>query len=159
MRLTQIVAAALVAPFLGVGCVVTTTRATTWTDSQPEAWARYGRVESIREVVRETRGDPAGGAVAGAIIGGLIGSSLGGHSHYDRYGRVHQHGSAAGAVVGAIGGAMVGASASQGQAVDRRFEVVVRFDDGGSETFVYANGTPFQPGDLVTQTPQGLYPR
>lgn len=159
MRVIQIVAAALVAPLLGTGCVVTTTRSTTWTDSRPEAWARYGRVEAVREVVQETRGDPAGGAVAGAIIGGLVGSTIGGHTHYDGYGRPHHHGSAAGAVVGAIGGAMVGASASQGQTVDRRYEVFVRFDDGGSETYVYANGSPFQPGDLVTLTPQGLYPR
>ena len=41
MKLISIVAAALVAPVLGTGCVVTTTRSTTWTDSQPEAsWSR-----------------------------------------------------------------------------------------------------------------------
>lgn len=159
MRLTSIIAAALVTPLLGSGCVVTTTRSTAWTDAQPESWARHGQVEAVRETVRETRGDPAGGAVAGAIIGGLVGSTLGGGTHYDRYGRAHQHGSAAGAVVGAIGGAMIGASSSQGQVSDRRYEVLVRFEDGGSETYVYANGSPFRPGDLVTLTPQGLYPR
>lgn len=150
MRLTQLFALALVGPVLASGCVVTTTRATTWTDQGPQGyqeWARYGRVEQVREVVTETRGDPAGGAVAGAVIGGLIGSAIGGRHN------------GASTVAGAIGGAMIGANASQGGAVRRRFEVTVRFDDGGVQTFVYANGSPFRPGDYITQTPQGLYPR
>lgn len=150
MKLTQLVAVALVIPVLASGCIVTTTRSTTWTDEGPTAqqeWARYGRVESIREVVRETRGDPGGGAVAGAIVGGLIGSALGGRHN------------GASTVAGAIGGAMIGANASQGGSVQRRYEVTVRFDDGGLQTFVYANGSPFRPGDFVTQTSQGLYPR
>jgi outer membrane lipoprotein SlyB len=159
MRFTHIVAAALFAPLLATGCVTTTTRTTTWTDPQTQAWARNGQVDSVREVVRETRGDPAGGAVAGAVIGGLVGSAIGGHTHYDRYGRAHHHGNPAGALVGAIGGAMIGANASQGQTVERRYEVLVRFDDGATETFVYANASPFRPGDLLVQTAQGIYPR
>jgi outer membrane lipoprotein SlyB len=149
MKPSKLLAVALVAPLLGSGCLVTTTRSTTWTDQGPaqQDWARYGRVEQVREVVQETRGDPGGGAVAGAIIGGLVGSAIGGRHN------------GASTVAGAIGGAMIGANASQGGEVHRRYEVTVRFDDGGVQTFVYANGSPFRPGDWVTQTPQGLYPR
>jgi outer membrane lipoprotein SlyB len=138
------------------GCVTTTTRSTTWSDPYGGSWARYGRVESIRETVRSQQGNPAGGAVAGAIIGGLLGSTIGGHSHVDRWGRVHHHASGLGAAVGAVGGAMVGAAASQGQAEDRSYEVFVRFDDGALETFVYQNVLPFRVGDPVALTAQGL---
>ena len=159
MRFRTLAAIALV-PLLGAGCVVTTTRSTTWSDAPPQqAWSRNGRVEQIRETVRETRGDPAGGAVAGAIIGGLIGSTIGGGTYYDRWGYAHTHGNPAGAVVGAIGGAMVGASASQGQATSRTYEALVRFEDGTTQSFVYAGQVPFRPGDEVVQTEQGLYPR
>jgi outer membrane lipoprotein SlyB len=151
MRLNTLFAAALVVPLLGSGCVVTTTRSTTWSDTPAQSWTRYGRVESIRETVRETRGDPAGGALAGAIIGGLIGSTIGGGP----YG----HGNPAGAVVGAMTGAVVGANASQGQATQRTYEAFIRFEDGSTQSFVYAGSVPFRPGDEVVQTEQGLYPR
>jgi outer membrane lipoprotein SlyB len=138
------------------GCVTTTTRTTTWGEPYGSGWARYGRVESIRETVRAQQGDPAAGAVAGAIIGGFLGSTFGGHTHYDRWGRARVHGSGLGAVAGAVGGAMVGAAASQGHGEDRTYEVFVRFDDGALETFVYRNVLPFRVGDPVALTAQGL---
>jgi outer membrane lipoprotein SlyB len=154
---TRKLTALLVVPAILLGgCVATTTRTTSWGDSYGGNWARYGRVESIRETVRTQQGDPAAGAVAGAIIGGLIGSTLGGHTHVDRWGRAHTHGSGVGAVAGAVGGAMVGAAASQGQAEDRTYEVFVRFDDGALETFLYQNVLPFRVGDSVALTAQGL---
>jgi outer membrane lipoprotein SlyB len=156
MTTRKLTAVLLVPAILLGGCVTTTTRSTTWGDPYGGSWARYGRVESIRETVRTQQGDPAAGAVAGAIIGGLIGSTLGGHRHVDRWGRTHVHGSGAGAVVGAVGGAMVGAAASQGQGEDRTYEVFVRFDDGALETFVYQNVLPFRVGDPVALTAQGL---
>jgi outer membrane lipoprotein SlyB len=154
---TRTLTALLMAPALLLGgCVATTTRTTTWSDPYGGSWARYGQVESIRETVRSQQGDPATGAVAGAIIGGLLGSTFGGHSHVDRWGRVHHHASGLGAVAGAVGGAMVGAAASQGQAEDRTYEVFVRFDDGALETFVYQNVLPFRVGEPVALTAQGL---
>ncbi len=140
------------------GCVTTTTESRTWYDRDGEPYQRQGRVESVREVVQRQQGNPAGGAVAGAIIGGLIGSSIGGHRHYDRWGHRHQHGNPAGAFVGAIGGAAVGAAASQGGSENRWYEVNVRFDDGGYETFTYRGSTPFRPGDVVVLGPRGLMP-
>lgn len=151
-----LLAVALAPALLLSACVTTTTRTTTWGGAGYGGdWARTGRVESVRETVVRQEGNPGAGAVAGALIGGLLGS--GGHTHYDRYGRAYRHGSAAGAVGGAVVGAVVGAAASSGSAEQRTYEVVVRFDDGGAETYSYPGSTPFAVGDAVTLTPQGLY--
>ncbi len=138
-------------------CATTTTRTTAW-GGYAGNWERSGHVEWIRETVRRHEGQPAAGAVAGAVVGGLLGSVIGGGVGYDRWGYRHHHGSAAGAVVGAIGGAMVGAAASQGSSEERAYEVTVRFDDGGYETFLYPEYVPFRVGDPVRLTPQGLAP-
>jgi outer membrane lipoprotein SlyB len=119
-------------------CVTTSTRSTVWTAQ--EAWVRPGRVQSIREVVTRRDGNPVGGALAGAVIGGLIGG----------------HG--ASGLIGAAGGAAVGAAVSQGGEETRRYEVLVRFDDGGYQTFIYGGYSPFQPGQPVLLRPDGLSP-
>lgn len=153
------VAVLALVPALLSGCVTATTTTRSWgaeggPSYQPQA--RYGRVETVREVVRRYQGNPGAGAVAGGVIGALIGSSIGGHGHYDRRGRYHHHGNGAGAVVGAIGGAMVGAAASQGSAEERSYEVTIRYEDGGVETYTYPNASPFQVGDEVALTARGL---
>jgi outer membrane lipoprotein SlyB len=51
---------------------------------------------------------------------------------------------------------MVGAVASQGSSEDRTYEVSVRFDDGGHETFVYSGYAPFRVGEPVQLTSSGL---
>jgi outer membrane lipoprotein SlyB len=129
-------------------CVATTTTTRQWGEpyGQPynaQGWARYGQVASVRETVQQQQGDPAGGAVAGAIIGGLLGNAWSGG-----------HGGAT--VAGAVGGAMVGAAASQGQGEQRFYEVFVRFDDGAMERFVYQGYLPFNVGEPVVLTAQGL---
>jgi outer membrane lipoprotein SlyB len=136
-------AAALFLP----ACVATSTTTRTWGSPnqdgyQQQQWARYGRVEQVRETVTRQEGNPAGGAVAGAVVGGILGSAL------------EPRG---GGLVGAIGGAMFGAAASQGAAEDRYYEVFVRFEDGGAQTFVYQGHLPFRVGDDVQLTPRGLY--
>jgi outer membrane lipoprotein SlyB len=137
--------------------MTTRTTSTTWGGEAPvEEWARYGSVEWIRETVQRQQGDPAAGAVAGAIIGGLLGSSSGGRVHYDRYGRAHRHGSGAGAVGGAVVGAVIGAAASQGGSETRTYEVFVRYEDGGGESYVYRGAPPFAVGEPVVLTPRGL---
>ncbi len=147
---------AIFLPLLLSACVTTTTSTRTWGDPAGTGWARYGHVESIRETVTRQQGDPAAGAVAGAIIGGLIGGAVTGHSHVDAWGNVHTHANPAGTVVGAVGGAMVGAAASEGSAEARAYEVFVRFDDGGVQSYVYQGGSPFNVGDAVVLTQQGL---
>ncbi len=51
---------------------------------------------------------------------------------------------------------MVGAAASEGSAEARTYEVFVRFDDGGLESFAYQGALPFNVGDAVVLTQQGL---
>jgi outer membrane lipoprotein SlyB len=152
----HLVALPLLPALLLSACMTTTTTSRTWGEPEGGEWARYGHVESVREVVRRQEGNPAGGAVAGAIVGGVLGSAIGGHTDYDRWGNAYRHGSEAGAVVGAVGGAMIGAAASQGTSEDRFYEVSVRFDDGGRETYAYGPPLPFRVGDPVAATPQGL---
>jgi len=141
------------------GCVVTTTETRAWGSPYGQrGYDRRGRVDSVREVVQRQEGDPAGGAVAGAIIGGIIGAALGGGTHYDRHGYAHTYMSGPGAVVGAAGGAAIGAAASQGGGEVRWYEVYVRFEDGGYETFTYRGPPPFRAGDRVVLGPRGLSP-
>ncbi len=146
----------LLAPALLSACVAATTTTRAWSDPQEGGYVRAGRVESIRQTVHRWQGDPAAGAAAGALVGGLLGAALGDHGHYDRWGYYHRHANPAGAVVGAIGGAAVGAAASQGSGEERIDELVVRFDDGGYETFSFRGGAPFQVGERVVLGPQGL---
>lgn len=134
---------ASVLPMLLAGCVVSTTQSRMWSEQDPGDWARYGRVESIRETVRRTEGNPAGGAIAGAVVGGLLGNVMSGG-----------HGDATAA--GAIGGAVIGAAASQGAPEERYYELFVRFQDGALERFTYAGAPPFGVGESVAQTQRGL---
>lgn len=139
---TRTRAALLVLPaLLLAGCVTTTSRTTTWSDPAYQAsWARYGRVEAVRETIHTVQGDPGAGAVAGAIIGGLLfGGRSPGHTLF-----------------GMAGGAMVGAAASSGGGEDRTYEVFVRFDDGALEPFAYRNVLPFRVGERVSLTSAGL---
>jgi outer membrane lipoprotein SlyB len=146
----------LLAPALLSACVTATTTTRTFGEDPGAAYGRAGRVESIRETVTRYQGNPAAGAAAGAVVGGLLGAALGGHGWYDRWGGYHYGGNPGAAVVGAIGGAAVGAAASQASGEERVYEVVVRFDDGGYQTFAYRGGTPFEVGEVVLLGPQGL---
>ncbi len=138
MMLRRILAIALLA--LPAGCATTTTTSTTWT-AEPTTAYRYGEVTWVREYVQHHEGDPTGGAIAGAIIGGILG---GGHGPS--------------ALLGAAGGAVIGAAASEGHGESRWYDVGVQFQDGAQQVFRYPDYPPFQPGEHVVQTPQGLAP-
>jgi outer membrane lipoprotein SlyB len=128
---------------LSSACVTTSTTSTTWGPGQSyqELPPRPGQVDWVRETVHREEGNPVGGAVVGALIGGFL---FGGHHD------------AAGTLIGAAGGAAVGAAASQGGGESRTYEVAVRFDDGGYQVCVYSGYAPFQPGQRVALTAQGL---
>ena len=117
-------------------CATATISRRSWTSE------RTGRVQAIHEDVRNMRGEPAAGAVAGAIVGGLVGGALTGRR--------------SGAFVGAASGAVIGAAASDRRHQSRTYEVVVRFDDGGTKAFRYRSYPPFRPGQRVTLTSRGL---
>jgi len=119
-------------------CATTTTTSTTWTEDYP-AGHRYGEVTWVREYVQHHQGDPAGGAIAGAIIGGILGGGRG-----------------PSALIGAAGGAAIGAAASGGHGENRFYDIGVQFQDGTRQVFRYPDYAPFQPGEHVVQTSQGL---
>ena len=125
------------------GCTTTTSSTTTWrADQAPATWARPGHVESVSEIVERTQGNPVGGALAGALVGGFL---FGGHGRASLF--------------GATAGAIAGAASSQTPATEsRRYQVLVRFDDGSSGMFVYQAVSPFRPGQPVVLTAQGLSP-
>jgi outer membrane lipoprotein SlyB len=137
-RLTALVLFVAVA-----SCATTSRTSTTWVAPSPSApqvvWAKPGRVESVQEVIQRTEPNPAAGALAGALIGGF----LFGH-----------HGQAS--LFGAVAGAAAGAAASQQSSESRTYHLLVRFDDGTFGMFVYTGAPPFQPGQVVVLTPQGL---
>jgi outer membrane lipoprotein SlyB len=138
-RLTKLL---LIFTLAAQGCVATTTSSRTWTAGPGayQPYVRYGRVEMVREIVQRQDGDPVGGALLGAVIGGMIG------------------GEGPSGVAGALGGAAIGAAASQGSAETRSYEIHVAFDDGGRQVFLYANYSPFRPGQPVVETERGLQP-
>ena len=100
-------------------------------------WARPGTVESVTEVDTRIEGHPAAGALAGALIGSVL--------FHGRF-------------VGTAAGAAVGAAASSGSGVRRNFQVLVMFDDGDQQLFVYRDYAPFAPGSRVVLSAQGLSP-
>lgn len=123
---------------LAGGCYSDTTYSRTYT-AQPTAgprYASYGRVTQIQEVTRERRGHPVAGAAAGALIGGAI---------------FHSWGAAA------VGGG-IGALASSGGSTQRVVEVTVQFDNGERGVYDYGDYAPFQPGQRVVATEDGLHP-
>lgn len=146
MTTTKLSALLLLPALLGTGCIHTYQRSRSWGEGgyeSPQAWERTGRVTNVRETVYGQQGDPGAGAVAGAIVGGLLGHAITG-------------GRGGGAIVGAIGGAAVGANASQGASQQTVYEVTIRFDDGGVQTYAFRGYLPFRPGDDVRLTSQGL---
>jgi len=135
--------ALILATLLTPACATSTPSSRGWGDPAAQGpWARYGRVEYIRETLQHQQGDPASGAVAGAVIGGVLGTALGGRGF--------------GTFFGATEGAMIGANASQGGYVGRNFEVFVRFDEGDLRPFVFQDYLPFRTGEYVVWTAQGL---
>ena len=139
MKITRMLLIPVLAAALVPACVTTSGSSTTWTATpQGAGWARHGRVEWVRENVVRQDGNPAAGAAAGAVIGALVG------------------GRGPGRLFGAVGGAAIGAAASQGHSEQRTYDVMVRFDDGYAQAFSYAGYSPFQPGESVFMTAQGL---
>ena len=82
--------------------------------------ARYGYVETIREIQRDARGNWLPGAVIGGVVGGVLGNQIGG-------GRGNDVATMAGVLGGAVIGGQVASRSVQGE---RAFEVTIRLDDG-----------------------------
>jgi outer membrane lipoprotein SlyB len=128
-------------------CATSTTTSRTWVappaPAVPVAWSKPGRVESVQEIVHRVEHNPAGGALLGALVGGFL---FGHHGHASLFG------AAAGATVGAA------ASHHHHATESRTYHLLVKFHDDTFGMFVFAGAPPFQPGQAVVLTPQGLAP-
>jgi outer membrane lipoprotein SlyB len=131
--LKRLCIAAVLAAGAFTGCA-TTSRTTTTTTIPRADVGKTGQVVAVSETVERVEGNPAGGALAGGLIGGV------------------GFGSRRGAGVGAATGAVL----SSGSSERRAYVVQVQFDDGTSGSFDYVDYAPWQPGERVMVTSNGL---
>jgi outer membrane lipoprotein SlyB len=75
---------------------------------------------------------------AGAVVGGLLGNQVG-----------SGNGRTAATVAGALGGAIAGREIEKNRNGGQRFDVVVRYGDGSTQTIPYDNDPGFRVGDQV----------
>jgi outer membrane lipoprotein SlyB len=78
------------------------------------------------------------GTGAGAVVGGLLGNQVGSGS-----------GRTAATVAGAVGGAIAGREIERNSRAGQRYEIVVRYANGATQTIPYENNPGFRVGDRV----------
>jgi outer membrane lipoprotein SlyB len=107
---------------------------------EPQPVARYctncATVEAVNVVQKESSG--AVGAVGGAVVGGLLGNQVG-----------SGNGRTAATAAGAIGGALAGRGIERNARGGQRYDVVVRYANGATQTVPYDNEPGFRVGDNV----------
>lgn len=103
----------------------------------PAICRECGTVEAVREVAVEPKGS-GGGAVAGGIVGGLIGNQWGRGATRDLA-----------TVLGALGGAYAGNHIEKSVKESKRYDVIVRFEDGSTRTYSSDSPPAWQTGDHV----------
>ncbi len=103
----------------------------------PAICADCGVVETVREVAVEPKGS-GGGAVAGGLVGGIIGNQWGRGATRD-----------IATVLGAVGGAYAGNHIEKSVRESKRYDVVVRFEDGSTRTFSSDTPPAWHGGDRV----------
>ena len=96
-----------------------------------------GVVQAVNEVVVEPKVSN-GGAVAGGVVGGIIGNQIGKGVTRD-----------IATVLGAIGGAYAGNHIEKSSTETKRYDVIVRFEDGSTRTFSSDLPPTWQRGDHV----------
>jgi outer membrane lipoprotein SlyB len=107
-------------------------------DRVPDRVARYctncATVEAVNVVQSEAG---VAGTLGGAAVGGLLGNQVG-----------SGNGRTAATVAGAVGGAMAGRSIER-NARNPRYEVVVRYENGATQSVRYDNDPGFRVGEQV----------
>jgi hypothetical protein len=103
------------------------------------AWSK-----SVREVAVEAKGS-GGGAVAGGVVGGLIGNQIGKGATRD-----------IATVLGAVGGAYAGNHIEKSVKEAKRYDVIVRFEDGSTRTFSSDTPPAWHSGDRVQASERRL---
>jgi len=102
--------------------------------------ANCGTIEAVNVV--EVKGDGGYlGAIGGGVVGGLLGNQVGGGS-----------GKTAATVVGVIGGALAGRAIEGNVRKTQHYEVLVRLQNGGTQTVTYAADPGYRIGDKVRIT-------
>jgi len=96
-----------------------------------------GVVQAVNEVSVEPKGS-GGGAITGGIVGGIIGNQIGKGSTRD-----------VATVLGAVGGAYAGNHIEKSVKESKRYDMVVRFEDGSTRTFSSDSPPAWQSGDRV----------
>ena len=96
-----------------------------------------GVVQAVNEVVVEPKAS-GGGAVAGGVVGGLIANQIGKGITRD-----------IATVLGAVGGAYAGNHIEKSTKESKRYDVVVRFEDGSARTFSSDSPPAWHSGDHV----------
>jgi outer membrane lipoprotein SlyB len=96
-----------------------------------------GRVVEVRQ--RTVQGEGSGiGAVAGGVVGGLLGNQIGGGN-----------GRKVATAAGVVGGAVLGNKIEKDRNASTQYDVVVQYDNGGSDVFSFSNSPSWQSGDRV----------
>jgi outer membrane lipoprotein SlyB len=108
------------------------------TDRVPDRVARYCTNCATVEAVNVVQGEAgAAGTLGGAAVGGLLGNQVG-----------SGNGRTAATVAGAVGGAIAGRSIER-NARSPRYEVVVRYENGATQSVRYDNDPGFRVGEQV----------
>lgn len=109
--------------------------------------ADCGVVAAVNEVMVEPEGSGVG-AVAGGVVGGVLGNQIG-----------KGNGRTVATVLGAVGGAVAGNAIEKSVKKTKRYDVVVRFDDGTTRTFSSTTLPEWRSGDRVLVQNGVLTPR
>lgn len=99
--------------------------------------ADCGVVESVKVVEVEGKGTGLG-AVAGGVLGGLVGNQIG-----------QGRGNTVATVAGVAGGAYAGHEVEKNMKKTRRYDIVVRMQDGATRTFHQQTDPGLASGDKV----------
>ncbi|MBI4206252.1 MAG: glycine zipper 2TM domain-containing protein [Betaproteobacteria bacterium] len=112
----------------------------------PRVCANCGSVEAVNVI--EQQGEGTGlGAVAGGVAGALLGNQIGGGS-----------GRKIATVAGAAGGAYAGHQVEKHVKTTKRYDVVVRMEDGSARNFPYDAEPAFRVGARVKVVEGALVP-
>lgn len=103
----------------------------------PAICGECGVVEAVREVAVEPKSS-GGGAVAGGVVGGIIGNQIGKGSTRN-----------IATILGAVGGAFAGNHIEKSVKETKRYDVIVRFEDGTTRTFGSETPPAWRSGDRV----------
>lgn len=103
----------------------------------PAICSECGMVESVREIAVEPKGS-GGGAIAGGLLGGIIANQIGKGTTRS-----------IATVLGAVGGAYAGNHIEKSVKESKRYDVLVRFEDGSTRSFSSESAPAWQSGDRV----------